>query len=104
MRDEPKPSPSASSSTSSSTSSSASSASPEDPHEGKRHLTYGIGIGLMGVAGAAVGALCPLCVVACPAFLASGAWKTYKAKRRADGEQAAQDLDADQADGDPSPC
>ncbi len=40
---------------------------------GTELLTLGLGIGALGVAGAAIGAVCPLCVVATPALLGLGA-------------------------------
>lgn len=41
--------------------------------QGNHYLTLGAAIGAMGLAGAALGAVCPLCVVATPAFLGLGA-------------------------------
>lgn len=40
--------------------------------EGTQYLTMGASIGAMGLAGAALGAVCPLCVVATPALLGFG--------------------------------
>lgn len=41
--------------------------------QGNHFLTLGASIGAMGLAGAALGAVCPLCVVATPALLGLGA-------------------------------
>ena len=50
--------------------------------DGKRHLKYGFGFGILSVGAIATfGAVaCPLCVVAVPGFLISGALKLKKAK------------------------
>ena len=43
-------------------------------------LGAGIGVGVLGAAGALAGTVCPLCVVVTPVLLGSGAYKRYKAK------------------------
>ncbi len=50
--------------------------------DGKRHIAYGFGIGVISIgAVATLGAIaCPLCVVAAPGFILSGAFKLRKAK------------------------
>lgn len=47
---------------------------------GTELLLTGLGIGAMGLAGAALGAVCPLCVVATPALLSAGAVQKLRAK------------------------
>ncbi|GEM_PF-7001482 len=50
--------------------------------DGKRHLKYGVGFGVLSLGAVAVfGALaCPLCVVAVPGFIASGVIKMKQSK------------------------
>jgi uncharacterized membrane protein YebE (DUF533 family) len=48
-------------------------------------LATGAGVAALGVAGAALGAVCPLCVVAAPALVGAGVYKRWQARR----EQAA---------------
>lgn len=60
--------------------------------EGKRHLKIGAGLGVLSIGAIATfGAIaCPFCVVACPAFVASGALKLKKAKQsKSIGDQLA---------------
>lgn len=40
--------------------------------QGREWLTAGLGVGAIGLLGAAAGAVCPLCVVATPALLGAG--------------------------------
>jgi len=47
---------------------------------GTELLFAGLGVGAMGLAGAALGAVCPLCVVATPALLSAGAVQKLRAK------------------------
>lgn len=47
---------------------------------GTELLLTGLGVGAMGLAGAALGAVCPLCVVATPALLSAGAVQKLRAK------------------------
>lgn len=44
----------------------------------KEHFGAGIGLGLVSVGAAAIGAVCPLCVVAVPALVGSGVYHRYK--------------------------
>lgn len=47
----------------------------------REHLGAGLGLGVLSLGAAiAVGATCPLCVVAVPALLGSGVWHGWKAK------------------------
>jgi len=49
----------------------------------KEYLGMGVGIGAVGLASAALlGAACPLCVVAAPAFIGLGVVKRWQARRR----------------------
>jgi hypothetical protein len=49
----------------------------------KEYLGMGVGIGAVGLASAALlGATCPLCVVAAPAFIGLGVVKRWQARRR----------------------
>jgi hypothetical protein len=48
--------------------------------QGKEWLAAGLGIGAMGVVGAVAGAVCPVCVVATPAFLGAGLVRTLWSK------------------------
>jgi hypothetical protein len=49
----------------------------------REYLGMGVTIGAVGLVSAAViGATCPLCVVAAPAFLGLGAYKRWQARRR----------------------
>lgn len=50
--------------------------------DGNRHLKLGVSVGVLGAGAAAIGAVCPLCVVVCPAFIASGLWKHHQAKQQ----------------------
>jgi flagellar motor component MotA len=55
--------------------------------QGSSFLTMGLSVGAIGLAGAALGAVCPLCVVATPALLGAGAVQKLRAallSRRAD--------------------
>lgn len=55
--------------------------------QGTSFLTMGLSVGAIGLAGAALGAVCPLCVVATPALLGAGAVQKLRAallSRRAD--------------------
>lgn len=55
-----------------------------DRAEADRLLAAGAGIGAIGLASAIVGAaVCPVCVVAAPALLGAGAYKRWRARRRA---------------------
>jgi hypothetical protein len=54
-------------------------------------LGAGVGVGLLGAAGALAGAVCPLCVVFTPVLLGSGAYKRFKAKRKAAGGPATEE-------------
>lgn len=47
---------------------------------GTEFLLTGLGIGAMGLAGAALGAVCPLCVVATPTLLSLGVGQKLRAK------------------------
>lgn len=47
---------------------------------GNSLLLTGLGVGAIGLAGAALGAVCPLCVVATPALLSVGAVQKLRAK------------------------
>ena len=47
----------------------------------KEHLTAGLGLGLLSLGALAVGATCPMCVVAVPALIGSGTWNSLKARR-----------------------
>jgi hypothetical protein len=47
---------------------------------GTEMLITGLGIGAMGLAGAALGAVCPLCVVATPTLLSLGVGQKLRAK------------------------
>jgi hypothetical protein len=47
---------------------------------GTELLLTGLGVGAIGLAGAAIGAVCPLCVVATPALLSAGALQKLRAK------------------------
>jgi hypothetical protein len=47
---------------------------------GTELLITGLGVGAMGLAGAALGAVCPLCVVATPALLSLGVGQKLRAK------------------------
>lgn len=50
--------------------------------EANRAVGMGLGIGLIGLASAALlGAVCPVCVVAAPALLATGAVRHLRARR-----------------------
>ena len=46
---------------------------------GTEFLTLGLGVGALGVAGAAIGAVCPLCLVATPALLGLGVVQKLRA-------------------------
>lgn len=49
----------------------------------KEYLGMGVGIGAVGIASAALlGAACPLCAVAAPAFIGLGVVKRWQARRR----------------------
>lgn len=72
--------------------------------QGNHYLTLGASIGAMGLAGAALGAVCPLCVVATPAFLGLGAvqklrglFLAKRAKNPAEGERLTEAVAADEA-------
>lgn len=55
--------------------------------QGRSFLTMGLSVGAIGLAGAALGAVCPLCVVATPALVGVGALQKLRAvvlSRRAD--------------------
>ena len=57
-------------------------------------LKIGLGVGAIGLAGAALGAVCPVCVVATPALLGAGAVQKLRARwlaARALGAAAAQE-------------
>ena len=45
-------------------------------------LLQGATVAVLGVAGAALGAACPLCVVVAPALLTGGAFQKYRAWRK----------------------
>lgn len=47
---------------------------------GNTLLTYGFTVGAVGLAGAALGAVCPLCVVATPALLGLGVAQKLRAR------------------------
>lgn len=47
---------------------------------GNSLLAYGLTVGAVGLAGAAVGAVCPLCVVAAPALLGLGVAQKLRAR------------------------
>ncbi|MEW5742764.1 MAG: hypothetical protein AB1938_27860 [Myxococcota bacterium] len=47
---------------------------------GSELLFAGLSVGAIGLAGAALGAVCPLCVVATPALLSAGAVQKLRAK------------------------
>jgi hypothetical protein len=47
--------------------------------QGTSFLTMGLSVGAIGLAGAALGAVCPLCVVATPALLGAGAVQKLRA-------------------------
>lgn len=58
--------------------------------QGTSFLTMGLSVGAIGLAGAALGAVCPLCVVATPALLGAGAVQKLRAallSRRADASE-----------------
>ncbi|MBS1151326.1 MAG: hypothetical protein H6Q89_3024 [Myxococcaceae bacterium] len=46
---------------------------------GTEFLTMGLTVGVVGIAGAALGAVCPLCVVATPALLGLGVVQKLRA-------------------------
>ena len=48
--------------------------------QGTELLTAGLGVAAIGIAGAALGAVCPLCVVATPALLGLGTVQKLRAK------------------------
>lgn len=48
----------------------------------REHLGAGIGLGLMSLGAAAVGAVCPLCVIAVPTMVGSGLYQRHKERRR----------------------
>jgi hypothetical protein len=50
---------------------------------GDAELIVGGGLGALAVCEVAVGALCPLCVLAAPVLLAVGAYKRLRGKRAA---------------------
>jgi hypothetical protein len=54
-------------------------------------LGAGVGVGVLGAAGALAGAVCPLCVVFTPVLLGSGAYTRYKAIRKAAGRPATEE-------------
>ncbi len=59
-------------------------------------LTIGLGVGAMGLAGAVLGAVCPLCVVATPALLGAGALQKLRGlvlSRRAKNPEAGDRLE-----------
>lgn len=47
--------------------------------QGNELLTVGLSVGAIGLVGAAIGAVCPLCVVATPALLGLGATQKLRA-------------------------
>lgn len=49
--------------------------------EGDEMIATGLGVGAIGVAGALLGAACPICVVATPALIGVGLYKRWKSKR-----------------------
>lgn len=53
--------------------------SPEN--DGNEMIATGLGVGAIGVAGALLGAACPICVVATPALIGVGLYKKWKSKR-----------------------
>ena len=56
----------------------------EELKEANTLLGTGVGIGVIGAAGAAIsGAVCPLCVLFTPVLVGSGIYKRLKAKRQA---------------------
>ncbi len=62
----------------------------------KEHTIAGGAVGAAGVGSLAIlGVTCPLCVVAAPALLCSGAWNAYKERSRDDLSQN----DSDPRDG-----
>jgi hypothetical protein len=52
----------------------------EEKDSGNLELAAGGGLAAMAVAGAAAGAVCPLCVVGAPVLLGFGAYKKLKKK------------------------
>ncbi len=58
---------------------------------GREHLGAGIGLGAISLGAAAIGAVCPMCVVAVPALIGSGIYHRLKARRARD-EAAAPEL------------
>lgn len=49
--------------------------------QGTDFLTAGAAVGAMGVAGALLGAVCPLCVVVTPALVGAGLVQKWRARR-----------------------
>lgn len=52
----------------------------KDKKDASSLLMAGGGVAALGVAGAVVGAACPLCVVAAPALIGAGLYKKWKAR------------------------
>ncbi len=60
----------------------------------KEHTIAGGAVGAAGVGSLAVlGVTCPLCVVAAPALICSGAWNAYKSRKEKGGAQGEMDVD-----------
>lgn len=66
---------------------------------GNSLLAMGLSVGAVGVAGAALGAVCPLCVIVTPALLGAGLVQRLRATRME--RQAVRREAADGLDGDP---
>ncbi len=50
----------------------------EEPSDGTFYLTAGGGLTAIALAGAAAGAVCPVCVVGAPLLVGYGLYKKYK--------------------------
>jgi len=50
----------------------------------REHLGAGVGLGALSLGAAAIGAVCPMCVVAVPALIGSGLWHRMSAQKQRD--------------------
>ncbi len=65
----------------------------------REHLGAGIGLGALSLGAAAIGAVCPMCVVAVPALIGSGLWNRHKSKKARAAASEQRELNAPLEDG-----
>ncbi len=59
----------------------------------RERLGAGVGLGALSLGAAAIGAVCPMCVVAVPALIGSGIYHKVKCRRAEDAESEAGGLE-----------